>query len=70
MYKYIDFVNWGCKLCKTEECKYKIGGLMTNLKLISKIQWANYKSVKELNNLILGNGESINEESGKLVIVG
>jgi hypothetical protein len=36
-------------LCKIEGCKYKIGGLRTNLKQISKIQEPNCKSVKELN---------------------
>jgi hypothetical protein len=60
-----------CKLWKNEGCNYKIGGLRTNLKLISKIQGPNYKSMKELNyDLILGNGENINEESGKLGVVG
>jgi hypothetical protein len=64
-------VDWGCKLWETEGCKCKIGGLRTNLKLISKIQGLNCKSVKELNyDLILGNGESVNEESGKLGIAG
>jgi hypothetical protein len=42
---------------KTEGCKCKIGGLRTNLIVISKIQGPNCKSVKELNyDLILGNG--------------
>jgi hypothetical protein len=45
--------------------KCKIGGLRTNLKLISKNEGPNYKSVKKLNyNLILENGEGVNEEYG------
>jgi hypothetical protein len=60
-------MDGGCKLWKIEGCKCTIGGLRTNLKLISKIKGPNYKLVKELNyDLILGNGESVNEESGKL----
>jgi hypothetical protein len=49
-------------LWKMEGCKCKIEGLRTYLKLISKIQEPNY-------DLILENGESINEESRKLGIV-
>jgi hypothetical protein len=64
-------VDQGYKLGKNEGSKCKIGGSRTNLKLIFKIQGPNYKSVKELNyDLILENGESVNEESRKLDVAG
>jgi hypothetical protein len=64
-------MEWGYKLCKSEGSKCKIGGLRTNLKLISKNQGPNYKLVKELNyGLILENGEGVNEEYGKLGVMG
>jgi ABC-type Fe3+-hydroxamate transport system substrate-binding protein len=64
---WTEDVNCG----KIEGCKYKIGGLRTNMKLVPKIQGPNYKSVKELNyDLILGNGESKNDEYGKLGVTG
>jgi hypothetical protein len=56
---------------KLKRCKCKIGGLMSNLKLIFKIQGLTAKSVKELNyDLILRNGENANEEYGKLGVRG
>jgi hypothetical protein len=64
-------MEWGYKLCNSEGSKCKIGGLRTNLKLISKNQGPNYKLVKELNyGLILENGEGVNEEYGKLGVMG